>query len=275
MSFSPDLSAIDAAIGAVVLGVCAAADPPLPLAAESVYFGNADDPRAARPSCRIYRGAIVSKSVTGGRRTSVPQAQVWKLPILAVAEGDYTVGVLGTDYTYPAGAGDDADAIEAGIVGALAVCPDVTAEAVDGEDAVQVTAAELGKHLALTTTPNLGRQVTRDKAKLRTRDLGELTLSFQFATTLDPTSPSGSQHALAYASLLRSALWHPAALSTLRSAGLAPLRVAGGPFPQDEQIEGVTETRANLDLVFSVELGATTAPALIETADPVEGAIPA
>lgn len=262
---SLDLAAIDEALASVVFKICT--DGELPIADESIYVGDADDPRAPRPSCRLYRGTIVGMGSGGGSAIGVAQAQEWELPLLAVAEGDYTATVVGEAYTYPAGPADQAAAILAGLAGALAVCPDATAEVLDDVSGLRVIAVEAGKHLAIDTTSNLGRKVTKDRKVVRSSQTGEMTVTFQFASLLDSSSPSGSQHALAYASLLRSALWHPSSQAALFSVGVAPLRVVLGPTPSDTRIDTVTETRANLDIVFSVGLGATSRPALIETAE--------
>lgn len=268
MTFWPDFAAVDDALaGAVELAL--AED--LPVAADSIYFGPADDPRAPRPACRILRGDLTAVGY-GEARSGIPQPQVWRLTIKTVAEGDYDVDVLDEGWTYPAGPGDGLAAIQAGIIAALGGSQ-VSTPAADGDD-VLVTAAEAGVHLAVKVSPNLEAEVEVDRKRLQTAQTGELVVTFQLVAVLDATSPSGSQHALAYATLLRSRLWHPDVLAVLRSAGLGLLRVAGGPTAGlDETLDTVTETRANLDVVFSVRLGATSRPPLIETATPVEGTI--
>lgn len=268
MTFWPDFAAVDDALaGAVELAL--AED--LPIAAASIYFGPADDPRAPRPACRIYRGAMPAVGY-GEARRGVPQQQVWRLTIDQVAEGDYDVDVLDESWSYPAGPGDDLAAIQAGILAALGASAVSTASD-DGDD-VLVTAVDAGVHLAVKVSPNLSAAVERDRKHLETAAAGELTVTFQLVSVLSATSPSGSQHALAYATLLRSRLWHPDVLAVFRSAGLGLLRVAGGPTAGlDETLDTVTETRANLDVVFSVRLGATSRPPLIESATPVEGTL--
>lgn len=268
MTFWPDFDAVDAAL-ADVAALALAEDVPTPVAPSSIYFGPADDPRAPRPSCRIFRGPVVPLG-RGDHRSTIPQPQRWRITLEEVAAGDYQVEVAGTPYTYAALPTDDLDAIQAGLLGALAPCPDATSSAAGDE--LDLIATEPGKHLALKVSPNLSARVTADRKVLKTSSSGELTVTFQLATLLDPTSPSGSQHAIAYATLLRARLWHPDALGIFRAAGIAPLRLASGPHAGiDERIDAVTETRATIQVVFSAPLGATSRPPFIESVTPITG----
>lgn len=268
MTFWPDFDAVDAAL-ADVAALALAEDLPTPVAPDSIYFGPADDPRAPRPSCRIFRGPVVQLG-RGDHRSTIPQAQRWRLTLEEVAAGDYVVEVAGAPFVYAALPTDDLDAIQAGLLAALAPCPDATSAAVGDE--LDLLAVVPGKHLAVAVSPNLSARVTADRKLLKTSSSGELTVTFQLATLLDSTSPSGSQHAIAYATLLRARLWHPDVLGRLRSAGIAPLRVASGPLAGLDEREGaVTETRATVQVVFSVPLGATSRPPFIESATPITG----
>ena len=98
--------------------------------------------------------------------------------------------------------------------------------------------------------------------------LVERTLSLQVATAMDPAVPTASQHALSYASLLRSRLFHPDVQARLAEAKVAVRRIAAGPIPgPDTLIDNVTETRASLEVVLSVTVGAQHSAGVMESAE--------
>lgn len=260
MSFAPDLAALDEAVVQSVLTAIAE----LPVAESSIYFGPTDDPRAQLPAVRILRGPLVGVGARGGREVGIDQPQIWTIAVASLAAGPYTVQVLGESFTFIAGPDPLEADVLAGVELALADCTTAVAS-VDGAT-ITITANEAGAHLAVDTTANLTRGVSRDRRRFEVRQAHELTISFNFAAHLDPSSPSGTQHALARATLFAAGLWSSASREALRSVGVAPLRVASGPLPIDELVDAVAETRAVVEVVYSVQVRSSFERAIIETA---------
>lgn len=259
----PNEEAVEVAVGeAIVLACAGSADVAQAVAAASVYFGPTDDPRAPRPACRIFE---VSQIVLGREvRTPVPQRQAWRVELLAVAPGPYSVTIKGEPYAYDAQPGDDAEAIATGVADAVEADPNATVALAD--EAVVIEALLEGVHLAVEVSDNLEAEVTRDRAYMQYGTAAERTYAFNFASAMSMTAPSPKQHASTYAKLLRARLWHPDVLARLRAAGIAPRRIAAGPTTLDELVDNATETRAVLEVVFSITAGASVQTPVMESA---------
>lgn len=264
MPLLPTESALERAVGEAIVLALGGTELPSPVVAGSVYFSPTDDPRAARPSVRCFWGAQVQL----GRDTTHPvkQLQRWRFTLAQVAAADYTVEVLGAPYLYAAGPGDDAAAIVAGLLGELAADPDSASEAGE-EGELFVEALVAGQHLDLKVSANLTREIVRDRAAWQTATSAERTLSLQVATMMSQTAPVAEQHALAYANLLRARLHHPDVQARLAEAGAAVRRIAAGPIAgQDTLVDNATETRASLEVVLSITVGAQHSSGVMESA---------
>lgn len=256
-----DFAALDDAIARHLL--VAIAEDPVPEA--SVYMAPTDSPRVALPAVRISRGPVRPSGLKG-RTTAIEQAQVWELVALALAEGPYSVQVLDATYTFDAGADPSIADVLTGVALALAGCPDAGVEVDLDLELLRVTAASAGVHLAIKTTPNMSGRVVVDRKSLELRQASEVTFSFSFASKLDPSSPSGAQHAMSRATLFAVGLWSSASLEPLRAAGVAPLRIASGPLDLDEIVDADAETRAVVEVVYSLQVRTSFARPFIETA---------
>lgn len=264
MPLLPDEVLLERAIGEAIALAFSLGDLD-PVAEGSVYFAPTDEPAAPRPAVRCFWGAQVQL----GRDATHPvaQRQKWKVTIDEVAASEYTVSVRKAPYVYPAGPGDDAAAIQAGLLAALAATPDATPTAGDVDEELFVEAVDAGVHLALTVEGHLSREIVRDRAAWQTAAPAERTLSIQVAAEIDPAAPSPKQTALAYASLLRARLGHPDVQARLRQAGVAVRRIAAGPIGGLDVLNGtVTETRASLEVVLSITAGAQHGAGVMESA---------
>lgn len=265
MPLLPNEEAVELAVGeALVLAFAGQVDVAAAVAAGSIYFGPTDDPRAPRPACRVFE----TSQVVLGREAiiAVPQKQQWLLELLAVGPGPYTVTVKDAAHTYPAQPADDAAAIIAGLVDAFAGDTNATAAPGPDEGQLVVDALEDGEPLGVKVTANMSSEVTRDRATWQGAAPAERTYSFNLATVMSPTAPTPRQHALTYAKLLRGRIWHADVLDRLRVAGIVPRRIAAGPVAVDELVDNVTETRAVLEVVFSITAGAAVATPVMESA---------
>lgn len=264
MPLLPDETALERAIGEAIVLALGGDQLPTPVATGSVYFGPTDDPRAPRPAVRCNWGAQLQLGVDTTH--AVAQRQRWRLTVDQVAAEDYTVEVLGSPYLYAAGPGDGAAEIVAGLLAELAADPDSTSEA-GAEGELFVEAATAGQHLDVQVSDNLDREIVRDRAYWQTATSAERTLTLQVAAVLDPDAPTGSQHALAYANLLRARLYHPDVQLRLAQAKVAVRRIAAGPISgPDTLVDNATETRASLDVVLSVTVGAQHSSGVMESA---------
>lgn len=264
MPLLPNEGTLERAIGEAIVLAFSTGDLTAPLAG-SVYFGPTDDPRARRPAVRLFWGAQVQ---LGQDITSpIKQLQCWRVDIAQVNADPYAVDVRGTSYPYTTQPGDGLAEIRTGLLGALAATPDAAAEAGSDPAALFVEAVVPGVHLDLKVSGQLAREIVRDRAAFQTGTSAERTLSIQVATLLDPASPSASQHALAYANFLRARLCHPDVQARLRKAKVAVRRIAAGPIAGlDELVDNVTETRATLEVVLSITVGAQHTSPVMESA---------
>lgn len=264
MPLLPNEGTLERAIGEAIVLAFSTGDVTAPPAG-SVYFGPTDDPRAARPAVRLFWGAQVQlgQDITH----ALPQRQQWKVVIDQVGSSDYTIEALGAAYTYTPQPGDGLAEIRTGLLAALLAAPDATAEAGADPKALFVEAVTAGVHLDLKVSAQLTREIVRDRAAFQTGTSAERTLSIQVATLLNAAAPSASQHALAYANLLRARLYHPDVQARLRQAKIAVRRVAAGPIAGlDELIDNVTETRATLEVALSITVGAQHSSPVMESA---------
>lgn len=264
MPLLPNEGALERAIGEAIVLAFSTGDLTAPPAG-SVYFGPTDDPRAARPAVRLFWGAQVQ---LGQDITSpIKQLQRWRVDIEQIDGDPYAIEIRGISYPYTPQPGDGLAEIRTGLLGALGAAPDATAEAGADPEALFVEAVAPGVHLDLQVSAQLAREIVRDRAAFQTGTSAERTLSIQVATLLNAAAPSASQHALAYANLLRARLYHPDVQARLRQAKVAVRRVAAGPIAGlDELIDNVTETRATLEVVLSITVGAQHSSPVMESA---------
>lgn len=264
MPLLPNEGTLERAIGEAIVLAFSTGDVTAPPAG-SVYFGPTDDPRAARPAVRLFWGAQVQ---LGQDITSpIKQRQRWRVVIDQVNASDYQIEVLGAPYTYAPQPGDGLAEIRAGLLVELAAAPASSAEAGAVPDELFIEADAAGVHLGLKASAQMSREIVRDRAAFQTGTSSERTLSIQVATVLEAAAPSASQHALAYANLLRARLYHPDVQARLRAAKVAVRRVAAGPIAGlDEVIDNVTETRATLEVVLSITVGAQHSSPVMESA---------
>lgn len=267
MPLLPDETELERAVGEAILLAFSGGDLTPTVAAGSVYFGPTDEPTRPRPAVRCFWGAQVQL----GRDVTHPvqQRQRWRVVIDAVNASDYTIEVLDVPYLYSPLPGDGLDEIRAGLLAEIAADPDPDATAEAGADpaALFVEAVAEGVHLDLQVSEQMSREVVRDRAVWQTATSAERTLSIQVATELDPAAPSAKQHALAYANLLRARLVHPDLQARLRQARAAIRRIVAGPIAGLDFLNGtVTETRATLEVVLSITVGAQHAAPVMESA---------
>lgn len=261
-------SAIVTAIRSMVVDV-------LGLPGGSVRWSDQDHPESPRPfvTLRILSGP-------GGMTTrpeirSGGQKRRLTVQVATVAVQTYTITIAGVAFPFVAGGADTATTIRDGLIAAVNGGSLMNATPVAGSaDILQLEDLVAGRFqtVSVSPTPDLVLVETRREVLQQAVAPEELAVSIQASAKLDDAAPSATQHARALCAKVRSALWLPARLAALRAAGCPPLRT--------EEIQDLTllldaqhETRAVLDVTFSVQTLTTEDVESIQTVDPPTGTV--
>lgn len=245
----------------------------LGLSARQVLWTMQDHPEAPRPfvTLRILSGP-------GGMTTRPeerPSSQKRRLTVqvATVAAQTYTITIDGTPHAYPAGGGDTATTIRDGLIAAV-TAGGLMSPSVVSSDTLQIEDLVAGRFqpVEVSPTPDLVLVETRKEVKIDQVAPEELAVSIQVSNKYDDQAPEVTQHARAYCAKIRSGLWHASQLQALREAGCPPLRTEE---IQDLSLllDGQHETRAALDVTFSVQTLTTEDVESIQTVEEPTGTL--
>lgn len=265
MAIGDEIIAWDTVLGAIRQWVIDSTGIP----ASSVAWSDQDHPELVRPfaTLRLPAGGPSGVATQPELRTR-RLTHTWLVTVATAAVQVYTLTIDGVGYPYSAGAGDDADAIRDGLVAAAAAAPgvSVTPTAVEGQLQVAASVVATFHPVLVSPDPDLVALEAQKELGVEAFTPDELAVSVQVSARLDDTSPSLTQHARAILGRAKAALWTPTVTSALRRAGVPPLRT-GTVNDLSALLGSQFETRANLDVTFSVAAGIIDETGQIETAD--------
>lgn len=249
--------------------------------AARVIWADQDHPRPARPYAEL---AFVSPPVKlgGPEERHDLHKQVVTITVDNALQQTYAVRLKpnsdGTaafvPHSYAAGLGDSSQDIRDGLVSAVNAGSIASAAPGATADDLVVTGLVDGDHLFAEVDPvaDLSIVLTTDNLEQVTYFPGELFVRVTVVAALDERAPSMAQHAAALMNRAQSDLWTYARQTALETAKCPPVRELGvGMAPA---LRGISrETRAYLDVAFSVALGTSAEPGTIEVAGPITGSL--